>query len=167
MKTHHFSLDFVLPAQLPVTAEDLERLAQENCTDALVGIGRPGRIVFDFDREDGDARTAVLSALGDVGRAMPEAELIEASPDYVGLTDIAELLRMTRQNARKVILGPDSSAPPPVHRGNPSLWHLAPLLEWLRDSKGYAIDDHLIALAWTTLELNSDVASRALTPTTA
>jgi hypothetical protein len=46
---------------------------------------------------------ALLSALSDVQRVMPDAKLVEASPDLVGLTDIANLLGFSRQYMRKLL----------------------------------------------------------------
>jgi hypothetical protein len=34
----------------------------------------------------------------------PGAELVEASPDFVGLTDVADLVGCSRQNIRKLML---------------------------------------------------------------
>ncbi len=68
------------------------------CDDALVGVGQPGRIALDFTREARSASEAVLSAIKDVQRAIPGARLIEAGPDYVGLTEVAEMVGVTRQN---------------------------------------------------------------------
>lgn len=50
----------------------------------MVGIGLPGRIALSFLREADSAQQAVISALEDVNRAIPDAELIEASPDLAG-----------------------------------------------------------------------------------
>ncbi len=55
---------------------------------------------------------------------MPSATLIEAAPDLVGLTDIADIVGMSRQNMRKLMLAHPASFPPPVHEGASSLWRL-------------------------------------------
>ena len=47
---------------------------------------------------------ARVSALADASRAVPSAALIEAVPDLVGLTDIADAVGMSRQNVRKLVL---------------------------------------------------------------
>ena len=57
----------------------------EGCDDALVGIGKPGRIALDFTREADSAEEAVISALSAVKRAIPDAEFVEATPDFVGV----------------------------------------------------------------------------------
>ena len=161
MNEHDFMLDFRLPADSGSYDEIIEALWQAGCDDALVGIGRPGRVALDFGRKSESARDAVLSALADVLRAIPGATLIEASPDYVGLTDAAEILGFSRQNMRKLIMTGNPNAPAPMHEGNPSLWHLSHLLEWLRSRGRYAISDDLLDLAETTMQLNIRVALRS------
>ncbi len=52
--------------------------------------GLPGRVALSFVREADSANAAMVSALADARRAMPSATLIEAVPDLVGLTDIAD-----------------------------------------------------------------------------
>jgi len=57
----------------------------------------------------------MLSAVPDVQRAIPGARLIEAGPDYVGLTEIAKLLGISRQAMRKVMAKNIETFPLPVH----------------------------------------------------
>ncbi|CFL88034.1 DNA-binding protein [Bordetella pertussis] len=91
---------FTLKYQLADADSDLdalvERLGEAGCDDALVGMGLPGRLVLEFTREADSAEAAVRSALADVRRAMPTAALIEAAPDLVGLTDVAQTLGRRR-----------------------------------------------------------------------
>ncbi len=63
--------------------------------------------------------------------ALPSARLVEAAPDFVGLTDLADLTGMSRQNMRKLMLAHCAGFPQPVHEGSPSLWHLGDILRWL------------------------------------
>ena len=91
MKEYEFTLKFSVndnPEQY------VEKLGAEGCTDALIGVGKNGRIALNFIREARSAYDAVSSAVEDVKRAIPEAKLIEASPDFVGLTDIAKLKKV-------------------------------------------------------------------------
>jgi hypothetical protein len=150
MKTYEFTLRFSLSApDVPVDVR-LERLADAGCDDALSGIGHGGMIALAFSRVARSAREAVLSAVADAMRAMPDAQLVEATPDLVGLTDIASIMGFSRQNMRKLM---QAGGPAPVHDGNPSLWHLAQLLGWLRD-RGYPAADDAIELAAITMQLN-------------
>ena len=109
----------------------VERLGEAGCDDALVGIGQPGRLAMEFSREAESADAAVRSALADVRRAVPSAKLIEVAPDLVGLTDVAEMVGVSRQNMRKLMLANPGSFPAPVHEGSASIWHLADVLAWL------------------------------------
>lgn len=88
--------NFTLKYRLPDAYDDggmlEQRLVETGCDDALLGIGRPGRMALAFCREADNAGAALASALGDVQRAVPGAELVEVSPDLVGLTDVADLL---------------------------------------------------------------------------
>jgi hypothetical protein len=70
---------------------------------------------------------------------IPDASLIEATPDFVGLTDTAKILGCTRQNIRNLIFNGDTRSPSPVYEGTPSIWHLAEILTWLREDKTYSI----------------------------
>jgi len=127
-----FTLKYRLP-DINGDAGSLEQqLADAGCDDALLGIGRPGRLALEFCRQSATAQEAVLSALADVRKAAPGAELIEVSPDLVGLTDVADLLGMSRQNMRKLLLAHPQTFPAPVHEGSASIWHLADILSWLQ-----------------------------------
>jgi hypothetical protein len=100
-----------IPAGEEVLADDdrdpealVERLGEAGCDDALIGIGQPGRLALEFTREAESAEEAVRSALADVRGAVPLARLIEVAPDLVGLTDVAEIVGVSRQNMRKLML---------------------------------------------------------------
>jgi hypothetical protein len=66
----------------------VESLWDAGCDDALVGIGQPGCISLEFTRAAASAFSALSSAIADVKRAIPSAELIDAEPALFGLTDI-------------------------------------------------------------------------------
>ncbi len=104
MSEYEFELRFALPSCDMDPDQLVERLGGAGCDDALVGVGRQGQVALDFIREAESAMAAVLSAIADVRRAVPEARLIEASPDLVGVTDVGQLLHVTRQNVRKLLL---------------------------------------------------------------
>jgi hypothetical protein len=93
---------FTLKYQLQASDTDalVERLAEEGCDDALVGVGQFGHLSLEFAREAGSAKEAVESALADVRRAVPDAKLIEATPVLVGLLDVAEIMVVSRPNLR-------------------------------------------------------------------
>lgn len=131
-----------------------ERLGATGCDDALVGMGQPGRLALEFSRESDSAKEAVRTALADVKRAVPSAKLIEASPDLVGLTDVADMVGVSRQAMRKLMLTHRATFPMPVHEGSASIWHLADVLDWLNTRGGYPIDTLVLEIARTALEVN-------------
>lgn len=151
---YEFELRFKLADPGPVGDDVVERLHEAGCDDATLGIGLPGRIALSFTREAGSAKQAILSALEDVKRVLHDAELIEVSPDLAGLTDIAELVGVSRQNMRKLMTGHAATFPAPVHEGSTTLWHLAPVLEWLNKQVDYAIDKHLLEIARMAMQVN-------------
>ncbi len=157
---------FTLKYQLADDDRDLdalvERLGQAGCDDALVGIGQPGRLALEFTRAAESAEAAMYSALANVRRAAPSAKLIEAAPDWVGLTDVAEIVSVSRQNMRKLMLAHPGSFPAPVHQGSASIWHLADVLAWLEARGGYALEPALREVAQAALRINVAKEGRRL-----
>ena len=149
---------FLVRLRLPTPHPSLERietrLARAGCTDALVGLGLPGRVALSFDREAESAEAALESALRDLKRALPGAELAEIEPDLAGLSDAAEHMGVTRQNLRKLMLAHPNSFPLPVHQGTTTIWHLSDLLDWLEEHQGYDVDPVLQAVSWAARRLN-------------
>ena len=154
VKTYEFDLKFRLPTSSQNPADFVERLAGTGCTDALVGIGRTGRIAFRFTRNASGSLEAVLSAINDIKQAIPEAVLIEAAPDLVGLSDIADILGYSRQNMRKLMMNNLATFPTPIHEGKTMLWHLFSILDWIRKTNRYEVDELLIDIANTNMQLN-------------
>ena len=153
MKEYDFILKFSLPDNEADPETFIEKLAETGCDDALIGIGANNRIALDFTRGASSALEAILSAIKDVKQAIPGARLVEAAPDMVGLTDIADILGFTRQNMRKLMLrNPDF--PPPFHDGKPSIWHLAKILRWMGEKNMYKIDKTLLDIATVTMQFN-------------
>lgn len=149
-----FTLRFHLPKPLLPDEQLLQRLIEAGCDDALVGLGVPGKVALEFTRDASSAKRAVLSAIQQVQNAVPDAQLIEAAPDFVGLTDVADIIGVSRQNMRKLMLSHSSHFPQPVHDGKTALWHLADVLEWLEQRGNYAIPAETRDLAQVTLLLN-------------
>ncbi len=151
---YNFRLKYQLSADDCDPDDIIERLGAAGCDDALVGIGRPGRLALDFTRESESAHAAVRSAIDEVRRAIPTAMLIEAAPDFVGLSDIAEVAGVSRQAMRKLMLAHPSDFPPPVHEGTLAIWHLAEVLDWLKARGRCQIEPELLETASMMLELN-------------
>jgi len=154
MARYDFTLKFVLGQHEADPEAFLEQLLAEGCDDALIGLGQHGRIALNFTREASDAGEAVLSALSDVLRIIPDATLVEASPDLVGLTDIANLLGFSRQYMRKLVLESGPEFPLPVHEGKPAIWHLATVLAWFKDRKTRTLDEALLEISRINMQCN-------------
>ncbi len=154
MGHYDFTLRFAL-GQFDADPEAcLESLATEGCDDALIGLGNNGRIALNFTREAPSAYDAIVSALSEVRRAIPDAKLVEANPDLVGLTDIAELLGFTRQNMRMLMVRSGAEFPPPVHEGKPAVWHLSKVLLWLKEKQSHQFDESLLEISRISMQCN-------------
>ena len=149
-----FTLKFGLTSAPLEPDAYIERLGEEGCDDALIGVGQSGRIALQFTRVAENAFDALLSAIKDVKRAIPDAKLIEATPDLVGLSDIAEILGFSRQNIRKLMLNNRASFPAPIHEGKAALWHLSSVLTWLQQENRYSIEESLLDVAKANMQLN-------------
>jgi len=154
MKTYEFTLRFSLPGCSLNPEIYIQKLGECGCDDALTGVGKTGRIALCFARESTSAFAAISSAIGNVKKAIPAAKLIEASPDLVGLTEIADIIGCSRQNIRKIVLSNGNEFPQAAHEGKSSLWHLAKVLVWLENNKSYHIDSSLSEIAGINMQLN-------------
>jgi hypothetical protein len=159
---YEFTLKFKCATDSAEGDELVERLGEGGCDDAVIGIGQPGRIALNFTREATSAYKAIISALADVKRAIPQSELIEVTPDLAGLTDIADLVGVTRQNMRKLALKYSSSFPAAVHEGSAAVWHLLPVLQWLTDHGDYPIAPELMDVAHVAMQVNLAKQARQL-----
>lgn len=154
MREFEFILKFALTEESTDASHYVELLGKAGCDDALIGIGQNGRIALEFCREATSAFEAVLSATKDVKNVIPDAKLIEATPDLVGISDIADLLGFTRQNMRKLVLSHSETFPAPIHEGKSAIWHLANVLNWFEQRKRKTIESSLIEIANANMQLN-------------
>lgn len=159
-----FTLKYKLAAQDCNLDAIVERLGEAGCDDATIGVGQPGRLALVFSREGTSALEALVSALGDVKEAVPSARLVEAGPDFVGLTDVAEIAGVSRQNMRKLMLSHAVEFPPPVHEGSASVWHLSDVLDWLNSRGGYDINAEVFDVARWAKQINLAKEARGLEP---
>jgi predicted DNA-binding transcriptional regulator AlpA len=153
VKTYEFTLKFSIP-DLPDKGDIEERLFKAGCDDALVATGLRGRLALDFSRQSRSAEQAINSALKAVTKALPEASLIEACPDLVGVSDIAELLSFSRQNMQKLIRTHAATFPSPLHDGTAGLWHLADVLRWFEQHQARHIEREMLDMARASRLLN-------------
>jgi hypothetical protein len=160
MNEYEFTLKFRLPDATADPAQFVDALADAGCDDALLGVGQRGRIALDFSREAASAFEAIASAVRNVRSAIPGAELTEASPDFVSISDVAEIAGCTRQNMRKLVHSHVATFPVAVHEGSPSVWHLASVLKWLGEQRDYQIDGCALEVAEINMKMN--IAREAL-----
>jgi len=162
-------MEYIFTLKYQLSEEDsdhddiVERLGAAGCDDALVGVGQPGRIALEFTREAENAEAALVSALADVKHAIPSARLIEAAPDFVGLTAAADVVGVSRQNMRKLMVNYPTSFPAPVHEGSTAVWHLAELLAWLQAKGGYDVDRSTADVAAAAMQINLVKAAHQIT----
>lgn len=154
MKEYDFTLKFELENSEDDPDQYIDALYEAGCSDASIGIGQAGRIGLNFIREANSALEAVSSAIRDVKNAIPNAKLIEATPDLVGISDIANIIGCSRQNMRKMILSYGWAFPEPVHEGSVSLWHLSKVLNSLKSYKKYKIEDTLLEISSANMQVN-------------
>ncbi|WP_421548675.1 helix-turn-helix transcriptional regulator [Pseudomonas sp. QD4] len=159
-----FTLTYLLPADDCEVDALIERLGAAGCDDVLMGSGLAGRLALEFCREAESAQAALFSALGDIKRLIPGARLVEASPDYVGLSDIADLVGVSRQNMRKLMLTHAATFPLAVHEGSASFWHLAEVLSWLQAKGGYVLKQPMIEVARVAQHVNTHKESQRIGP---
>lgn len=148
-----FTLKFKLAESDSDRDAVVERLGAAGCTDALVGTGVSGLLALEFAREATSAQAALVSALQDVRAALPDALLVEAGPDLVGLTDAADLLGVSRQNMRKYLTSYPDAFPAPVHAGAGSIWHLASILQFLMQ-RGHDLTAPLVEVSEAAMQFN-------------
>jgi hypothetical protein len=154
VKEYNFTLKFNFPDDRSKPEMYVDRLYESGCDDALIGIGKQGSIALDFTRSANSAFDAVSSAIIDVKTVISDAILIEAAPDFVGLTDTAKFIGCTRQNMRNLMFNSDTRSPLPVYEGTPAIWHLAEILTWLKEVKAYSIDELILEVAIVNMEFN-------------
>jgi hypothetical protein len=82
MKEYSFTLKFDFHDTQSDPSSYVEQLYEGGCDDALIGVGKQGSISLDFIREAPSAFEAISSSITNVGNVLPNAILIEVSPNY-------------------------------------------------------------------------------------
>ena len=156
MKEFEFTLKFILSDSSVDPDVFIENLAAAGCDDAIIGIGRHGRIAFNFCREGESAKETMLSAIMDVKSVILDAKLIEASPDMVGVSEAAELLGCSRQNLRNLMLSHHETFPAPSHESKQlTVYRLSDVLHWFQYTQiGYNINPRTLEIAEASKEVN-------------
>jgi hypothetical protein len=82
MKEYSFTLKFNFHDSQADPNSYVEQLYEGGCDDALIGVGKQGSISLDFIREAPSAFEAISSSITSVENVLPNAVLIEVSPNY-------------------------------------------------------------------------------------
>jgi hypothetical protein len=164
MKQFDFTLKFSLSNTNSEAESYIELLGKVGCDDALIGIGQKGRIALQFFREANNAYEAILTAIKEVKSVIPDARLVEATPDLVSIYDMAEILGFSCQDMRKLILTDDLTFPTPIHEGKFAIWHLAKVLKWFEQKQRKYIEASLMEIANANMQLNIAKESASLNP---
>jgi len=157
MSEYTFVLNFSLPDRQADPEAYLDALYEAGCDDAAIGVGQFGMIGLDFTRAAASAEEAIRSAIDNVRSAIPGATLVQAGPDMVGLTQMAEIFGFSRQNMRKYATGQSGGSatfPSPVVLGDPSLWHLAEIVAWLGRHTSIQPPHGVLAVSQAAAKLN-------------
>ena len=165
MDNYTFTLNFNLPGREDKPDQYLGALYEAGCDDAVVGVGQYGMIGLDFTRASNSAEDAVRSAGENVRAAIPGAILVQAGPDLVGLTEMAAIFGFTRQNMRKYATGESGGPmafPSPVVVGDPSLWHLAEIVSWLRLNTSVQPPTHVFEVSKAAAKLNFETERKRI-----
>ena len=78
--------------------------------------------------------------------------------------DVADIVGVSRQNMRKLMLGHADSFPLAIHEGSTSLWHLAEVLSWLDSKGGYPLKHPVIEVARVAQQVNTAKESKRIGP---
>ncbi len=163
MREFEFTLKFALTENSKDASSYVELLGKAGCDDALVGIGQEGRIALAFCREAESAFQAGIECNQKCQKCY-DAKLIEADPDLVSISDIADLLGLTRQNLRQIVLNHGTTFPIPIHEGTSVIWHLTNVLSWFKQGEYKTIEPSLIEIADANMQLNIAKETKKLEP---
>ena len=79
-------------------------------------------------------------------------------------TDVAAVIGVTRQNMHKLMASNATSFPPPVHGGSAAVWHLSDVLAWLDGRGAYQLEQAVVDVAHTAMQVNLAKQALALAP---
>ncbi|AUX71398.1 hypothetical protein [Erwinia pyrifoliae] len=133
MPLFHFTL--LLKGVTSETPELEHHLYASGCDDALVCFY--GRAVYlEFDRQSDSFANAIMSAVRAIESSPLAATVTAVDASLVGLSDIAQLSKLTRQSIAMLKDGSRGAGdfPSPVQRinGNSPLWSWACVAAWLQ-----------------------------------
>ncbi len=162
---YKFMLNFTLPARDENPARCLDALHEAGCGEAALEPGQYGTVGLGVTCAADSAEDAVRSAVENVRAAIPGATLVQAGPDLVGLTEMAAIFGFSRQNMRKYAVGQSGGPkafPLPVVVGDPSLWHLAEIIAWIKQNTRVQPPERVLEVSKAAAKLNFEVECERL-----
>lgn len=91
---------------------------------------------------------------------IPNAVLIQVSPDLVGVLELSEVFECTKQNIQKYVN--KESFPKAFFKGSQAIWHLDEVLEWFLINKEEKVDTSLLDVARLARSINLSLETQEL-----
>lgn len=148
-----------------LTDESLDALFMAGCDDATFGV-RGSVHYADFDRESTTFAEAIVSAIRDIQRAIPDARVVRIEPDeFVSLSAIARRTGRSRESIRLLaegLRGPGGFPTPERWvDARTTVWHWTEVAEWFENRLGERVargdETHAVAALNGLLEARRHV----------
>jgi hypothetical protein len=145
---HIFSIKFQIPGATEPDEYAIRTYEDDGLRDfALLGPDANGVFDTDFERKAPRYEDAVLSAMEDLRRVLPEARLLQVKPDnLVTIDDIAERMGRTHESVRLLINGKRGPGGFPRHSGSggrrSKTWRWYEVERWFADQMGVVVPGH-------------------------
>jgi hypothetical protein len=144
MNDYAFTLRFLSPIQ------DLDELSirlYEDLDDAsLMGPDDDGSFLLEFDRRSSSLPRALTSAVKELLKVLPEAEILRVEEDDLAtMADIAERAGRSPESVRLLVNGKRGPGgfPPPAGRvdARTKVWRWADVADWFAEALGEPLAD--------------------------
>lgn len=126
----------------------LDALIEAGCDDAMIGIGKRGRIALSFLRESPNALPAIMSAIEAVLNVIPHAKFERAAPDLLNISELAYQFGLGKENMRKYARNHSAKKAtfptPYIESEKSDYWHASEVAQWLSDQKIQEIDEAVL-----------------------
>lgn len=141
----------------------VEDLAAHGCADAQPSAGGGHRLRLDFRREGVLPGPAMRAALHALREAIPDAVVLEAGPDLLGLDEIAALVVLPAACLHELRQDYFAGFPAPALQvADEPRWHAAHVLEWVMAVGAIAVDATVLETSRSALEFNLSLHRRRL-----
>ncbi|MFC0444221.1 hypothetical protein ACFOD1_02795 [Pseudidiomarina halophila] len=156
MNSYEFSLRFDV-ADCGLDHDEMDdRLFDSGCDDALVRHGRKAELLIEFDRQGATALETIETAKRQVIEALPEARLLEAKPDFVSPTDIAQVYGLSRQRVQILMQTQLARIHAFTCVGNTQVFRLVTVIDELTKQGKQDVDDTVREAAFAAMQMNRE-----------